>query len=218
MAVTLMLSGLMFPALMHVRENAHRIICSSNLRQIGLAAVLFADAHNGFLPPSEYGKSGGAKQEMMAVHRGGAPENWEGLGWLHWFRYFNGPQVLYCPSHHGEHFYDRYEELYNHPDRRPIYSNYHYAGPRDWDKGTKRRLDRGKEVVIATDGLRTIRDFNHSVGMNVLRGDNSVRWRDDISGRVKDMLPPGEAAAQSDDDNDDTRYSRIWDLIGGSSG
>ncbi len=68
--------------------------------------------------------------------------------------------------------------------------------------------------MIATDGLRTIRDFNHSVGMNVLRGDNSVRWHDDISGQVKSMLPPGETEAQ----NDDSRYSRIWDLIGGSSG
>ncbi len=217
MAVTMMLTGMMLPALVHIRENAHRVICSSNLRQIGLAAVLYADAHSGFLPDSEFGKPGGVKQDMMAVHRGGSPENWaenwEGLGWLHWYRYFNGPSVLYCPSHHGEHFYERYEELFVHPDRLRIYSNYHYAGPIDWNKGTKRRLDRGKEVVIATDGLRTIRDFNHVVGMNVLRGDNSVRWHDDISGRVKGMLPPEGEATQN---NDDYRYSQIWDLIGGS--
>jgi len=213
MAVTMMLTGMMLPALVHVRENAHRVICSSNLRQIGLAAVLFADDHSGFLPPSEFGKPGGIKQDMMAVHRGGMPENWEGLGWLHWYTYFKGPAVLYCPSHHGEHFYDRYEELFAHPDKLRIYSNYHYAGPTDWEKGTKRRLDRGTAVVIATDGLRTVRDFNHTVGMNVLRGDVSVRWFDDISGQVKEMLPPEDMAAQH---NDEFRYSRIWDLLSGS--
>ena len=211
MTVTLVLTGLMLPSLVQIRENAHRVICSSNLRQIGLATVLYADGNNGRLPASEYGKPGGSKQEMMAVHRGGKG-NWEGLGWLHAWEYFKGPQVLYCPSHLGDHTFDRYKDKYYHPDKTKIYSNYHYAGPVDWERRIPRRLDRGgRELIIATDGLRSVRDFNHKVGMNVLRGDNSVTWLDDTAGRVKKMLPP----ANDDDTYDDELYSRIWDVIRG---
>ncbi len=214
MTVTLVLTGLMLPALVQIRENAHRVICSSNLRQIGLATVLYADDRNGRLPASEFGEPGGSKQEMMAVHRGGSPGNWEGLGWLHALEYFKGPQVLYCPSHLGEHTFDRYRDQYYHPDKSRIYSNYHYAGPVDWERGTLRRLGRGGErLVIATDGLRSVRDFNHKVGMNVLRGDNSVTWLDDSAGQVKKMLPAEQNEGR---EGDEVLYSRIWNLISGT--
>ncbi len=217
MTVTLVLTGLMLPALVQIRENAHRVICSSNLRQIGLATVLYADDKNGRLPPSVYGQPGGSKQEMMAVHRGESPENWEGLGWLHAWQYFKGPQVLYCPSHLGEHTFERYQHQYDHPDTNRIYSNYHYAGPVDWERRTPRRLGRGGErLVIATDGLRSVRDINHKVGMNVLRGDNSVTWLDDTAGQIRRMLPAGLGDDLGDDQGDDEDlYARIWDLIGG---
>ena len=214
MSVTMILTGLMLPALIQVRENAHRVICSSNLRQIGLATVLWADTNNGRLPPSDYGQaSGGFKSEMMAVHRGGNEGAWEGLGWLHALEYFKGPQVLYCPSHLGDHTFQRYENQYLRPNKMKIYSNYHYAGPVDWT-GTvpiARRLGRGGErLVIATDGLRSVRDFNHQDGMNVLRGDNSVRWLDDSAGQVKKMLP---GHLLEDPDKDQQLYTDIWELI-----
>lgn len=216
MSVTLMLTGLMLPALVQIRENAHRVVCSSNLRQIGLATVLYADDHAGHLPPSVFGGAGGVKQEMMAVHRGGLAANWEGFGWLHYWQYFKGPQVLYCPSHTGEHTFERYERFYEHPDKMRIYANYHYAGPFDWKRGIPRRLDRGgDELVIASDGLRTVRDFNHKVGLNVLRGDISVTWVDDPAGRVKGLLPPEQEQAAVADEDDEDLYTQIWALISG---
>jgi hypothetical protein len=149
----------------------------------------------------------------MAVHRGGNEGNWEGLGWLHYWEYFKGPQVLYCPSHLGDHTFQRYEKQYLHPTKMKIYSNYHYAGPMDWTGKAPiaRRLGRGGErLVIATDGLRSVRDFNHQVGMNVLRGDNSVRWLDDSAGQVKKMLP---GQLLEDPDKDQQLYTEIWELI-----
>ncbi len=218
MTVTLILTGMMLPALVQVRENAHRVICSSNLRQIGLAAILYAD-DAGHLPESVFAEPGGIKKEMMAVHRGddgGEPRtNWEGLGWLHHWGYFQGPQVLYCPSHFGEHTFDRYARFYIKPNKNKIYSNYHYAGHLDWERGIELRIDRGGEkMVIATDGLRSVRDFNHQVGMNVLRGDNSVRWFDDTAGAIRSMLPPDDDEEGEPDDDEDL-YSDIWDLIRG---
>ncbi len=218
MTVTLMLTGLMMPALVQIRENAHRIICASNLRQIGLATVLYADDHNNNLPPSQFAEPGGNKQEMMGVHLGFGPENWEGLGWLYFEKYFAAPQILHCPSHHGQHQYERYEELYRRPSdtKQRIYSNYHYAGPTDWAEGTRRRLDQGEQIVLATDGLRTFRDFNHKVGLNVLRGDNSVRWREDTTGQVKNMIPPVPPEDEPPGDGFTDLYAKIWDLLRGA--
>ena len=67
MTVTLVLTGLMLPALVQIRENAHRVICSSNLRQIGLAVVLYADDNNGRLPHSVYGVPGSSYKPMARV-------------------------------------------------------------------------------------------------------------------------------------------------------
>jgi hypothetical protein len=213
MAVTLLLTGLMLPALSQVRENSHRVVCSSNLRQTGLALVMYADDRDK-LPESVYSAPKGNKGEMMAAHRGeGDPNAWDGLGWLYAEidrgRYLPSPEVFYCPSHHGEHCYERYAELYDNPGSEPIYTNYHYAGHIDWERGTNRRLSGGQSIVLATDGLRTLRDFNHRDGINVLRSDNSVSWRSDIA---DDLIQILSAAGPANDG--DTTYSRIWYLIG----
>jgi hypothetical protein len=214
MAVTLLLTGLMLPALSQVRENSHRVVCSSNLRQTGLALVMYADENWDHLPKSAYFDKKGSEGEMMAAHRGeGERDAWEGLGWLYagpgWPRYVPCPEVFYCPSHHGEHGYDRYRELYDNPGSEPIYTNYQYAGPSDWDDEAKRmrRMHSGR-FVLAADGLRTLRDFNHREGMNVLRNDNSVNWRTDITDQVIQILSAAGPSADGD-----AIYSHIWDLI-----
>jgi hypothetical protein len=209
MSVTVLLTGLLLPALIKVRENAHRVICSSNLRQVGLATVMYADDHNGTLPESRYSLPGESKQELMLAHRGKSPLNWEGLGWLVAENYCKAPEIFYCPSHTGEHPYDRYERRWEHPGGRRIYTNYHYAGDTDWITREKRRLGRGDTIILATDGLRTVRDFNHKAGLNVLSSDNSVLWRDDVYQEVYQQLP----ARQGDVPDEDARYCRIWELL-----
>lgn len=211
MTVTLMLTGLLLPTLSTLRENAHRVLCSSNLRQTGLATVIYTDDHIGNLPNSFYAQKGQNKQEMMSVHRGKMPENWEGLGWLFAEMYCRVPEIFYCPSHTGEHPYERYEDLYQHPGVSRIYTNYHYAGDYDWVKERRRRL-KDDGLVIATDGLRTLRDVNHRTGLNVLKGDCSVGWRD-LAYDVVDELPADAMGASENGAGDDV-YAKIWEILG----
>jgi hypothetical protein len=223
MAVTLLLTSLLLPALAQLRENARRVVCSSNLRQTGVAVVMYSDAHNERLPPTYYGRFGGNKQEMMVAHRGPVSNGWEGLGWLYKERYIEAPEIFYCPSHTGSHPYSKYARLYPLYRNRgflgtPLFMNYHYAGDRDWKKpGRERSLVRDPGLVVSVDGLRTERDYNHEVGVNVLHGDTSVTWREDaVTRRVARMLP---AEVSIGYDEDETDYEEIYELImqGGNS-
>ena len=45
------LISIMLPALNRAREQANRVKSASNLRQIGMGAILYADQHNGKFPP-----------------------------------------------------------------------------------------------------------------------------------------------------------------------
>lgn len=49
-AIIALLMGILVPAMSRARQQAKAIICKNNLRQIGLAAYLYAEAWNWYLP------------------------------------------------------------------------------------------------------------------------------------------------------------------------
>ena len=49
-----LLIGISVPALSRARENARRTKCLSNVRQLGIALQLYADSHDGRVPPRDY--------------------------------------------------------------------------------------------------------------------------------------------------------------------
>ena len=221
------ITALLMPVFSLVRESAQRVICASNERQIGMAMIMYYDANNDRLPPSAYGTVEHPEfrqQDMMAAHRGGNdPLNWEGIGILYQQHYCSSPECFYCPSHRGMHSFDRYEDWYPMPfTSGMIFTNYHYAGDFDRDEleiseaasgfaaqfPLPRRRMLEAETVLLTDGMRTVRDFNHFVGSNVLRGDGSVRWRDDDN-EIYPMLPAEEMAIE----NNDALFTDIWNII-----
>jgi len=176
LAVVALLTGLLLPTLGRVRESVNRVVSGSNLRQIGLAVTLY-DRDFGVLPVSRELMQN-RPAEMMIAHR--SQDGWDGLGLLFGHGYLSSMQVLYSPSHTGEHPYARYQDDWFDPLGKRIYMNYHYGGHLDWENHQRiRSLLAGDAIVLATDGLRTRSDFNHGTGANLLRGDGSVRWRED---------------------------------------
>lgn len=53
LAVSALLMALLLPALLRGRSRAQNIHCVGNLRQLGLAVMLYADEHEGRLPGAE---------------------------------------------------------------------------------------------------------------------------------------------------------------------
>jgi hypothetical protein len=225
-AVVVLLMSLLMPAISAVKENARRIVCSSNLRQIGFATALYAGDNKDNLPTAVVleDASLGGPQELMSSHRGVKAGEWDGLGLLFKRSYCAQPACFYCPSHHGDHPYERYANDWwdrsdladsNESVDGPIYMNYHYGGDRSWDPGNqvRRRLydaRNGSQLVIATDGLRTVSDFNHVVGLNVLRSDGAVSWLS--SGpKVRVYLPTVDENGLTVSGEEE--YTGLWNFI-----
>lgn len=221
-AVVGLLIALMLPALQTVKERAHRAICQSNLRQIGLGVAMYAQDHEEFIPPSVFVRTSPAlRSEMMTLQldtdmiagtgNKAQSNGWDGLGILYGDSYLNGPKTFYCPSHHGQHPYSRYERrfsIYRTPQTDPIISNYHYRGigPND---AIQLNAIRPQRTSLIADGMRTELDYNHREGSNVLRADMSLFWFADAQGALLAVMagePPGGARA------DDT-FERAWDLL-----
>lgn len=207
-SVAVLLTGLLMPAMSHLHENAHRVVCMSNQGQLGQGFIMYGHDHNDWLPPSSSLHQDDAPQDLMVAYRGAAGSTWDGLGILFDQHYVGTPQCYYCPSHHGEHPFERYADLWSKPVPGAwIYTNYHYAGDVDWKNGSLRRsLLEGYRLVLLTDGLRTATDFNHRTGYNAVRADGSVRWKEDTH-NISDTLPA------TDDEPVDQGYTTIWDVV-----
>lgn len=221
MSVAILLTALMMPAMQQLRENAQRVVCMSNMQQLGLAFTLYGGDHDDELPESAALKERSRPQDLMLARTGiadayssrpvgadGSPSQWDGLGHFYELHYCDASECFYCPSHHGRHLYERYAEKWDDVENvEPIYTNYHYAGNLQWnDFGRRRLLTEGYKLVLLTDGLRTAEDFNHVLGMNTLRGDGSVHWCDDTS-NILNVLPRGEGEPIS------SEYFKLWDMV-----
>lgn len=210
MSVIAVLIGLLLPSFAKVNETARRMVCQSNIRQIGLGVMMYADDYNGYLPPSQYvgvvqPRSGQGKQNMdtlriSADNDPSAP--WDGLGLLHQYGYLSAPKIFYCPSHHGENPYSRYALNWNEGTAEVI-CNYHYRGegPRLAERPNviQNRLyfiDPSHSSLIA-DGLRTRSDYNHKIGVNFFTADLSVHWYDDADRALLLSLPESKDDAVS---------------------
>lgn len=214
-AVMSVLIALLLPTLSHVRESTRRVICQSNLRQIGIGIAQYADEWEDYLAPSDNFEpdqpTGNQLAEMMTLRigtdsvskRGG----WDGLGLLYHTEQLTAPEIFYCPSHYGDHSFQRYMHDWR-IEQPELVGNYHYRGVGPNGAARLRSVEPVRSALV-TDGLRTTRDINHRVGMNVLRADLSVSWFSDSQGIIANML----SASGSGEPSVNSVMTSVWRRI-----
>lgn len=108
-AIISILAAILFPVFARARENARRASCTSNLRQLGLAAMMYVQDYDEHYPRSL------VRTTQTPAPEGGTP--WLGLGYWVWpeilYPYYRDKQVFYCPS-----------GPYTNPSPNPYYGNY----------------------------------------------------------------------------------------------
>jgi len=221
--VIAILISLMLPSLSKVTESARRVACQSNVRQMGLGIVMYADDWKGHLPPSVFLVNDPARrlepkpEEMLTLRIGAgqpplsSPSAWDGLGVLFVSDYLPAPKLFYCPSHRGDHPFSKYAKRWGR-DGGEVVSNYHYRGqgpvsrnPADRYRRTDNLylIDPAQSSLVA-DGMRERSDYNHKVGSNFFRADLTVHWYADRSGEVGEILPLNKI------DNDASIIEDLW--------
>lgn len=204
MAVMAVLIGLTAPSVGLITEAARRVKCQKKLADLGLAMTMWADDHRDVLPRSQVADSVfGAGSEansgseifqrsalMQIAHfDGGDPNNYDGLGRLLEYDYINDARTFYCPSHDGEHPYDDYAQSWITPGDE-IVINFHY---RLFETAAESRLaNMDPKTVLITDGMRSVVDYNHRSGNNILRADMSVSWYADDQNYIVSLLSQTE--------------------------
>lgn len=200
------LVGLLLPSLSMVRESTRRLVCSSNVRQVGLGLAMFADDNQGQYPSSVFV----ARQVPMnrtvqfqidepqnvLYARVGSEGLWDGLGLLFIQDYLTQFGVFYCPSHQGNYPLTTQSQLWGVADA-DLVLNYQYRA-----STSEHNRDRS---ALVSDGLRTREDYSHKVGTNVLRADYSVGWFSDPSGSLVSQLPSSTTDTSAAD-----KIRQVW--------
>lgn len=204
------LIGLILPSLSSVNETARRVVCRSNVRQIGLCAAMYAAESDGRLPVSVFLPEGvvqaapvwtgrsvaGQTHRMATLHLAASelPDStlnaWDGLGLLFDAQFITTPKIFYCPSHSGQNHFANQARLWL-DQGVELVGNYQYRGMGPAASGVLTNVLENIEPnsAIISDGLVTQLDNNHRVGANLFRADLSVAWRPDPAGQVAALLP-----------------------------
>lgn len=219
LTIIALLTSIMMPGLRAARDSANRMVCSANLRHIGLALYGYSAQLNDALPATMFDEEETlASGEMMALTTGTMDladfvPQWDGLGWLvaPETGLIDDPHMLYCPCHRGEHPASRYEDKWDAASPERVYCNYHFIGDFDREQQSARRLllmDGDSAIVV--DGMRTSADINHRNGTNMLRADLAVRFWHDRQFRLRELVNAVDENTAAPDD----AYRELWKLFG----
>lgn len=231
-AIVAVLIGLLLPSLKSVTETTRRVICASNLRQIGLGVAMYADDNAGLLAGSVFipnsnaataygGRAGEAKpqdtvivrlasDDFVKVSRVNTP--WDGIGVLFPTGYLPAAGVFYCPSHHGDFGFRKYRELWN-QDTPELVSNYQYRGLGPHGERFLFKIEPQRSALV-TDAIRSLAEFNHHIGTNTLRADLMVEWIADESREIQTLLRTAAGSSNSGKAASET-VSQVWSTLDG---
>lgn len=230
-AVIAVLISLLLPSLSMVRESTRRIVCASNLRQIGIGIHLYAQSERDEIPYSRftdprsnsYAPFETSRIRVVQAPRGALPDHtvnqdqsvaagpviWDGIGLLYAGEQINAPEVFYCPSHPGETRPDSFAERY-YAGSGEIISNYEYRGR--GPLGQTRLSDLATDRSLVSDHFSSADRLNHERGINVLQTAASVAW---VQQDPSALVESADAAAliQSPGQGSPGGTAEPWDII-----
>jgi prepilin-type N-terminal cleavage/methylation domain-containing protein/prepilin-type processing-associated H-X9-DG protein len=86
-AIIAILAAILFPVFAKARGKARQVTCLSNMKQLGLAIIMYADDNDETFPPSYYYQNG-ANSDQGYVH-------WSGMI----MPYVKNSKIFVCPAH-----------------------------------------------------------------------------------------------------------------------
>jgi len=99
-AIIAILAGILFPTFARARENARRIACISNMKQIGIAMTMYAHDNDGHWPSQWLGTVESDNEHACAV-----VDNWANTPVPNWAAavhpYMRAYPIFTCPSSAG---------------------------------------------------------------------------------------------------------------------
>lgn len=124
-AIIALLMGILLPAMSRVRETAKRVVCSSQVKQVGTAMTAYTSDNDSRLPA--YNSNNANENPYLLIHSyalyrsegpyvdaGGKPLPMK-LAVLYEGKYIADPKVFYCPS-----------------NMNPLYKFESYNNPKPW--------------------------------------------------------------------------------------
>jgi prepilin-type N-terminal cleavage/methylation domain-containing protein/prepilin-type processing-associated H-X9-DG protein len=192
------LIGILLPTLNKVRESSKRTKCLSNLRQLGILMIMYADENKGAVP---LGYWSGQKQTNWLIHYNmGSTTSYPMLGVLYKAGMIRLPEALYCPSESVERWQFNTSENPWPPDEVPSVANrstragYGIRPTVNWSEdgaypAPMSRLIHFKSRAILSDLAPTpyFLDRRHKDGVNAFYADGSGKWvpRSDFFSHLK---------------------------------
>jgi prepilin-type N-terminal cleavage/methylation domain-containing protein/prepilin-type processing-associated H-X9-DG protein len=188
-----LLISILLPTLTKARSAAQRAACLSNLRQVHLAFVFYAQAFNDQVPIGcrNNAKLGGVVKQYDSMIYSGTQGRWVLFGYLYSMNLMKDPKIFYCPSQSDPTTsFDSPSNPWPWPGQQQnttanVATGYgcrpDYPIPDDpstWTNSTLPRLIKFKNQAIFADLVNTYSAVNttHKTGVNVLYGDGSASW------------------------------------------
>jgi prepilin-type N-terminal cleavage/methylation domain-containing protein len=99
-AIIAILAAMLLPVLSKARERARRAVCINNLRQIGLAMIMYANDYNNFFP--DYSGPSSGSWYTLTYRPFNHLIGRDATGSLGDAKYIESPEIFLCPSQRND--------------------------------------------------------------------------------------------------------------------